>query len=149
MNSKHLSLLSVLVLSMELSYFVVSAGPFMEYGVPVSEQLSGGNDDRFVLQFGAVIFAVPVLYGLLTTPLKFRLKNHIFVAVYLLAFAIWAIYVAAVNADTPLLQSVLFGDWYLPVYLAAPFVPLAFLIHQWSRLTSRSTRTREKASRAG
>jgi hypothetical protein len=149
MKTKHLILLTVLVLVIEFSYFVVSDGPFMDYGIPVSEQFSGGNDDRLALQFGALFFAIPVLYGLLAAPFSFRFKNRIFVALYLLSFSIWAVCVIAVSVDTSLWRSILFKDWYLPLYLAAPFVPLAFLIYSAPWLTGHSSRTRAKAPLAG
>jgi hypothetical protein len=149
MKSKYLLLLSILVLTIEFSYFVVSDGPFIDYGVSATEQLSGGHNDRLALQFGVLLFAIPVLYGLIAMPFSFRVKNLFFIALYLLSFTIWAFYVIAVNVDTPLWRSFLFGDWYLPAYLAAPFLPVAFLVYSAARLTSRSTRTRAKAARVG
>jgi len=144
MKDRQLSFLSVLVLAIEFSYFFVSDGPYIGEGVAASEQLSGGNDDRFILQFCASLFALPVLYGLVAMPFDFRAKNPVAVAVYLLAFTAWAFFVIAVNADTPLWQSLLFGDWYLPAYVAAPFLPVAFMIGGAMRRSDRSAWPREE-----
>src|SRR5512139_2052472 len=111
MKPKHLLILAVFTLSVEFGYFLASDGPFMDYSVTVSEQLSAGNDDRLALQFGSMFFAIPVLYGLLTLPFDFRLKGQAFAALYILAFTIWAFYLAAVCADSSLVDSFLFGDW--------------------------------------
>lgn len=137
MKNKHVLLFSILVMAIQFSYFFVSTGPFMDEGVPASEQLSGGNDDRAVLAFGSVFFAIPLLYALITLPLRFRGKDAISIVIYFFSFTIWAVYAIAVNFDTPLWGSFRFGDWYIAPYLLAPVLPVMFLLHS-ALLTRRS-----------
>lgn len=146
MNNRNVLQLSILVLAVQLAYFFISDGPFVDEGIPASEQLSGGNDDRFVLAFGTVFFALPILYALIALPLRFKAKDAISTVIYFVSFSIWGLYAVAVNFDTPLGRSLRFGDWYIVAYLSAPFLAVAFLLYRaW--LTRRSTGRAKTARR--
>ncbi len=129
-NNRGVLQFSILVLATQVAYFFISDGPFMDEGVPASDQLSGGNDDRLALAFGTLFFALPILYALIAVPLRFKAKDAISTVTYFVSFSVWGLYAVAVNFDTPLWRSFRFGDWYIAAYLLAPFLPVGFLLYR-------------------